>query len=1017
LNITRLAIDNNRLTTVLLAVVLVAGIQTFFSMPRAYDPGFIVRAAQVITYFPGASPERVEQLVSSQLEDIVKEIPELDYVKSESRTGVSIITVNISQSFTDMRPIWDRLRRKVEDLADDLPEGVVGPYVNDEFGDVFGIVINITGEGFSYSELKQVAEEVRDELLRLPDAAKVEIHGLQDERIFIEYDNARLSELGISPYQLSAWLSSRNIVISGGAFDLGDERIALEPSGNFESLEDIGKTIIETPGSDHLLYLKDIAHISRGYVDPPTALVHASGVPGVAIAISMREGGNNIRLGEAVRSALVEFNQTYPYGIEFDPVNFSPAEVSRKVKDFVTNLLQAIAVVTLVMLLTLGLRTGLIVSTLIPLSMLLSLIGMSLFDIGLDQVSLASLIIALGMLVDNGIVMAESIMVQMGGGKRPVQAAIDSASELKLPLLTASMTTAAAFLPIYLAESDVGEFTASLFKVVSITLLCSWLVALTVIPLLCVLFLKVEAQQQRFDTPLMRSYRQLLLFILRHKAVILSLTLLVFLLVMGGLNLLPKVFFPPSDRSFFKVELDLPTGTSIDKTRRVVSDIERFMHDELVVNEQRRSGITNWISYIGNAGPRFILTHNPKPSDPGYALMVVNVNDLGHMDDLMNSLKRYALDQHHDLELSARRFEDGPAIENPVEVRLLGSDSDLLFTESAALKQRMRQISGLENIKDDWGQRLKKLVIRVDQPRALRAGITSQDIAVSLQAGLSGMTLTEYREGEEIIPIVLRSESSNRNDINKVESLSVYVQLTGKSVPLKQVADVELVWDLAKVMRRDGVRTVTVGAKPAAGFTATDRFAQLLPWLQAKQAEWGHRLRYQLGGEKETSGRANQSIMDKLPLAGFIILLLLVAQFNSIRKTLIILTTIPLGMIGVVLGLLLADSYFGFMTLLGIVSLAGIVINNAIVLLERIKIELDGGMAHAQAIIAAAQQRARPILLTTATTVLGLVPLYLGGGEMWRPMAVSIMAGLLFSTLLTLGVVPVLYATLFKVEY
>jgi multidrug efflux pump subunit AcrB len=1017
LNITRLAIDNNRLTTVLLAVVLVAGIQTFFSMPRAYDPGFIVRAAQVITYFPGASPERVEQLVSSQLEDIVKEIPELDYVKSESRTGVSIITVNISQSFTDMRPIWDRLRRKVEDLADDLPEGVVGPYVNDEFGDVFGIVINITGEGFSYSELKQVAEEVRDELLRLPDAAKVEIHGLQDERIFIEYDNARLSELGISPYQLSAWLSSRNIVISGGAFDLGDERIALEPSGNFESLEDIGKTIIETPGSDHLLYLKDIAHISRGYVDPPTALVHASGVPGVAIAISMREGGNNIRLGEAVRSALVEFNQTYPYGIEFDPVNFSPAEVSRKVKDFVTNLLQAIAVVTLVMLLTLGLRTGLIVSTLIPLSMLLSLIGMSLFDIGLDQVSLASLIIALGMLVDNGIVMAESIMVQMGGGKRPVQAAIDSASELKLPLLTASMTTAAAFLPIYLAESDVGEFTASLFKVVSITLLCSWLVALTVIPLLCVLFLKVEAQQQRFDTPLMRSYRQLLLFILRHKAVILSLTLLVFLLVMGGLNLLPKVFFPPSDRSFFKVELDLPTGTSIDKTRRVVSDIERFMHDELVVNEQRRSGITNWISYIGNAGPRFILTHNPKPSDPGYALMVVNVNDLGHMDDLMNSLKRYALDQHPDLELSARRFEDGPAIENPVEVRLLGSDSDLLFTESAALKQRMRQISGLENIKDDWGQRLKKLVIRVDQPRALRAGITSQDIAVSLRAGLSGMTLTEYREGEEIIPIVLRSESSNRNDINKVESLSVYVQLTGKSVPLKQVADVELVWDLAKVMRRDGVRTVTVGAKPAAGFTATDRFAQLLPWLQAKQAEWGHRLRYQLGGEKETSGRANQSIMDKLPLAGFIILLLLVAQFNSIRETLIILTTIPLGMIGVVLGLLLADSYFGFMTLLGIVSLAGIVINNAIVLLERIKIELDGGMAHAQAIIAAAQQRARPILLTTATTVLGLVPLYLGGGEMWRPMAVSIMAGLLFSTLLTLGVVPVLYATLFKVEY
>lgn len=642
---------------------------------------------------------------------------------------------------------------------------------------------------------------------------------------------------------------------------------------------------------------------------------------------------------------------------------------------------------------------------------------MSLFDIGLDQVSLASLIIALGMLVDNGIVTAESIMVQMGNGKGPMEAAIDTAAELRVPLLIASLTTAAAFLPIYLAESDVGEFTASLFKVVTITLLCSWLVALTVIPLLCVKFLKVKPHREKLDTLFMRNYRRLLLHMLRHRAWTLSITLLVFLVVINGLNLLPKIFFPPSDRSYFKVELTLPTGTSIEKTQRVVSDIERFMKSELRVNEQRTTGITNWISYIGNAGPRFILTHNPKPANQGYALMIVNVNALERIDELMHQIERYALDHHPDLEIAPKLIEDGPAIANPVEVRLMGNDSDLLFAETVALKRQMREIGGLNNISDDWGQRLKKLLIRVDQPRALRAGITSQDIAISLQAGLSGMELTEYRDGEDIIPVLLRSESSNRNDINKIQSLSVYVQLTGKSVPLRQVADVELVWDLAKVFRRDGLRTVTVGAQPDTGFTAAGRFSQLLPWLREKQALWGKRLRYQLGGEHETSSKANQSIVDKMPLAGFIILILLVAQFNSIRKTLIILTTIPLGLIGVVLGLLAADSFFGFMTLLGIISLAGIVINNAIVLLERIKLEIASGMEEAQAIIAAAQQRARPILLTTATTVLGLVPLYLGGGEMWQPMAVSIMAGLLFSTLLTLGVVPVLYSTLYQVKH
>ncbi|MCB1792123.1 MAG: efflux RND transporter permease subunit [Gammaproteobacteria bacterium] len=1016
MNLTRLALDNNRVTLVLVLTIIVAGISTFEQMPRAYDPGFIVRSAQVITYFPGASPERVEQLIASKLEESIKQIPEVDYVRSESRTGVAIVTVNIKQNYDAMRPIWDDLRRKMTDVAEDLPDGALGPYVNDEFGDVFGIVLTITGEGFDDAELNDIAETVRDELQRLPDAATVEIHGDQEERVFVEYEDAVLAKLDYSPYQLSQALATRNIVLSGGSITLGDERIALEPSGNFESIDDIRKTILRIPGSDRLVYLGDIATVSRGYVDPPSTLVRSSGQRALAVALSMRDGGNNIALGEQVLAQVARFEQRFPHGVEFELVNFSPAEVEKKVSDFVANLLQAIAVVSAVMLLTLGLRTGLIVASLIPLTMLLAILLMSAFSIGLDQISLAALIIALGMLVDNGIVMSENIMVQMENGKRAADAAIEAAAELRTPLLTASLTTAAAFLPIYLAESDVGEFTASLFKVVTITLLSSWIISLTVIPLLCVAFLKVTQQSESFDGPLFNGYRRVLSAMLRHRSISVLVTAAIFIVSLAGFGLLPNIFFPPSDRTYFKVELELPTSTSIETTADVVTDIEQFLHRVASAGDGETADVTSWISYIGYAGPRFVLSHNPVASRSSYALLIVNVPTAEVIDGLMNDLRAYAADRHPDLDMKLRKIETGPSIENPVEVRLSGSNSAHLFSAVDELKREMDRVGGLRNITDDWGQRIKQLNIRIDQARALRADISSQDIAASLQAGLSGLQLTEYREGEDVIPVLLRSSTSKQEDIGKLESLSVFAQATGKSIPLRQVADVEVAWDAARIYRRDGVRTVAVGAQIDSGVTASEKFDALAPWLTERQQAWGDDIRIELGGEFETSAESSDSISEKLPIAGFLILILLVAQFNSLRKSFIVLMTIPLGLIGVVIGLLVADSFFGFMTLLGVISLAGIVINNAIVLLERIQTEIDNGLEHGQAIVSAALQRARPILLTTATTVLGLIPLYLGGGEMWEPMAVAIMGGLLFSTLLTLGVVPVLYSLLFRVR-
>ncbi|MGD8394218.1 MAG: efflux RND transporter permease subunit [Candidatus Eiseniibacteriota bacterium] len=1045
MSLTALAIDKNRITLAALLVLLAAGIGAFNTLPRAEDPGFIIRTALVTTLFPGASPERVELLVTDKIEKVVQEIPELDYVTSESKTGVSSVYVNIKESYTEMRPIWDDLRRKVERVRSQLPEEVIGPNVNDEFGDVFGTIVAVTGDGFSYVELEQVAEEVRDELLLIEEVAKVEIYGDQEERIFVEYSNARLAELGLSTIQLRQILESRNIVIPGGAVDVGQERIVLEPSGNFESVDDIRRSIVQLPGRRDVLYLQDIADVRRGYVDPPQALMSYSGRPALGLAISMREGGNLIVLGEKVRAAIRRLEQVYPIGVSFDFVAFQPDVVDRKVKDFVVSLVQAIVIVLLVMLVALGLRTGLVVASLIPMAMIVTLFVMSLFGIGIDQMSLASLIIALGLLVDNAIVMAESIMVRMREGMEPVQAAIASAAELRVPLLIASLTTAAAFLPIYLAESSTGEYTAPLFKVVTITLLCSWLLALTMTPLLCVHFLRVKplAAGESFGSAFYRGYRRALGAVLRRRWLSLVITVAVFFLALQGFRLIPSIFFPPSDKAMCTAELRFPPGTGIERNRVVVAGIERFLGEELTTGARGEraaagdagdgaaagddaagdvardaGGIIDWAAFIGEGAPRYVLNYSPEPPGTDYTYMLINTDSRATVDRLIPRLEHFCLEHFPDLDPVVQPLELGPPVAAPVQVRLSARQDALLFDLVDAVKARLRETPGTRGITDDWGPRTKKLVVSIDQARARRAGVTNQDIALSLQTGLSGFRSSEYREGDDLIPIVLRSVAADRHDLGKLESLNVSSQVTGRPVPLKQVADISVAWEPAKIYRRNRLRTVTVDAWTDPGVTASDVVGRLVPWLDTERATWPTGAGYELGGEIETSVESQQSIAAKLPIAALLVVLLLVGQFNSMRRALIVLLTIPLGIIGVVIGLLVARSYFGFMTLLAVISLAGIVINNAIVLLDRIRIEIEeNGLSPQRAVIESAQRRLRPILLTTCTTVGGLLPLWFGGGPMWEPMAIGIIFGLLFATLLTLGVVPVLYSILFRVDF
>ncbi len=1017
MDITRFAINNTRTTAIALLVVILGGIRAYQDLPRAEDPGFTMRHAQVVTVFPGASPARMEMLVTEPLERAIKQMPELDSVTSTSKTGVSIVMVSIKDSYTNMRPIWDSLRRKVDAIQGELPEGCHTSDVNDEFGDVFGIVIAITAEGYSPAELEEVGKDLRDEMLRLPEAGKSELFGVQQEQVFVEYNNANLAASGLTPFALKQILESRNIVLPGGSISTGRERITLEPTGNFESVEDIRNTVITLPGRG-VMYLRDLAKVTRGYVDPPTRLIFAGGLPALALGVSLRGGGNITVLGTQVTDKLRELEGLYPIGVEFDFVSYQPKQVNRKVDDFILSLLQAIGIVMAVMLLTLGLRTGLLVAALIPTTMLASLLLMQVFDIGIDQISLAALIIALGMLVDNAIVMSESIMVAMAGGKSVREASVSAAKELRIPLLVASLTTSASFLPVFLAKSMVGEYTSSIFKVVTIALLSSWVLALTMTPLLCVLFLRIKAAPEasdRFDSKFYRAYRGTLLLCLRNRLATLAVTIAIFFGVISLFSKVPFMFFPASDQPLVRAELRMPIGTPIEQSERIATELSAYLDEIRGSGDERK--IDNWASFVGAGAPRYSRAYSPEPPSPDYGYFIINLTSFDYAPEIIDKVEYFLLTRYPDLTPTVDSIKYGPPVKNPIAVRISGKELGTLFDIVEKTKAKLNEIPGSKNIKDDWGPQNKKIVVDINQPRARRAGTSNQDIALSLQTVLSGIQSTQYREGDKSIPVTLRSVSADRQDLGKIESLNVFSPSRGTNVPLKQVADLKVQWQPAKILRRDQLKTVTVSSELQSGVTARQFNQVLVPWLEAQKLDWAIGYDFVVGGEHEESGKANRSIVDQLPIAGMIILLLLVGQFNSIRKAAIVSLTIPLGLIGVTLGLLMTGSYFGFMTFLGIISLSGIVINNAIVLLDRINLEIKEGHSPADAILRSAQLRLRPILLTTATTVGGLLPLWFGGGAMFEPMAIAIIFGMLFSTLLTLGVVPVLYALFFGVRF
>ena len=1023
MNLTKIALENSRVTVLMIIVVLILGILSYSQLSRDSMPPFTIRVCSVVTQFPGASPERVEELVTDKIEKVVQELPELKDVTSESRTGLSIVNVALTPDIKkeDLQPVWDRLRRKLDQIKQDLPGEAKEPNVKDDgLGVVFGIMLGLQSDGYSYQEMKTFAEDIRDDLVKLPDASEVEIGGIQDEQIYVEFDNAKLKDVGLTAGQLQSIISSTNIVFPGGEVSLGNERIVLEPSGNYESLDDLARTVIPVGQTGKTVELGDITRITRSYVSPKKSIVRINGKPGLVLSVALKQGANLTRLGEVIDTKIAQYNQTLPIGLSLARTSAQDYYVDAKVNGFLENVIQSIVIVLIVMLLFLGLRTGFVVASLIPMTMVMTLFLMSSFDIGLNQVSLAALIMALGMLVDNAIVVSESIMVKMENGVAAKQAAIDSSKELMIPLLVSSLTTSAAFLAFFLAEDTMGEMMGPLFSVITLALLSSWLLAMTLVSMLAVIFIKVKQQKEVRKKSIFESlqvyYEKALRWCLHRPRTFVVTILAGFI---GSLLLfpaLPFIFFPDSDRNLVTLDMNLPLGTKIERTDAVLKQIESFIDSTLLVNANRKTGVIDYTGFIGEGPQSYDLGYQPGEANSGYAHMLLNTSNYADNNMVIDRLEDFCFQHFPDGEFSIGPLAGGGGGGADVAVRISGNDPKELSRYAEEVKQAMSKIPFAKNFKDDWGPKIKKLTIDIDQDRANLAGVTNQDIASALRTSLSGSNAGSFREGEQNIPIIMRILESQNLKVNELNGLNVISQNSGRNVPLVQVANILPAWQYAKIKRRNLYRTITVSCDALSNYTASDITKLLKPQLERISNQWKPDYGYSLGGESEQSNDAMGAVAAKLPLAGFIIMLLLISQFNSFRKMTIVLCTIPLGLIGIILGLLSFNSYFGFMAFLGVISLAGIVINNAIVLIDRIKIEEEMGKNSYQAIIDGSIQRFRPILLTTFTTTLGLIPLYLGGGLMWEPMAISIMMGLLFATIITLLFVPVMYKLLFRIK-
>ncbi len=1017
LNLTGFALNTSRLTIAFILLVIAAGISQFLTFPRQEDPPIVIREAVIAAFFPGMVPELMEDLVTRRIEEQIRTMPEIEEITSDTKTGVTVIHAETRDQYDDLQEIWKRLRNKMADLEPQLPAGTMGPVVYDEFGLTAVATVALWADGFSMAEMRLVARDIRDRLYELEGIRKVELFGVQDEQVYLKFSNAKLSQFGVTAWELIETLKDQNVIVPGGSINSEGQDVILSPSGNFDSVDDIEAVLISIPGTQQMVRLTDLVTVERSYADPPDSLAYFNGRPTIVISLSIVPGVNSVAFGERLTEKLEEFEGDLPIGYVLDYATFQPDLVVAAVNGALSSVYQTLAIVLVVVMLFLGLRSGLIVGSFVPIAMLLGLIVMRQFGIELERVSIISAIVALGMLVDNAIVVTEDIRSRLERGQERRDACIESGRTLAIPLLTSSLTTILAFLPMLLLQGQTGEYAYSLPVVVIILLLGSWFLSMYMTPAVCFWFIKIKQPKGEdggappkdpYDSRFYHMYRGVLRAALNARLVVVGLTLALLAGAALGSTLIVREFFGPSDRNQFLVYIYLPAGSRITATDEVVRQFTAWLEDEEINPE-----VTSNIAYVGTGGPRFFLSLSPVDPDTHVAFAVVNTETAEQAPAVVERVRSYLIENFPNTNPQVKRMWMGSNEPGFVEFRLVGLDPDYLYAKSQELENAIWDLKGIDYARNDWENRVLRINTVVDQARARRAGVTSREVALSLEAFLDGKTLTDYREGDLAIPVVLQAVDEERQALGDLWNINVYSSSRGVNVPLTQIADIKGQWQFSRIARRDQERTVTIETKHQF-LKAPQYVAAMMPALEALDLKPGYR--WEIGGEIEEATETNEKLFAPLPACALLIVVLLIWQFNSFRRPLIIMLTIPMAFAGALVGLFVMRAPFDFFAILGLLSLAGVIINNGIVLIDRIDGECAAGTQPYQAVVQATISRFRPIMMSAITTMLGVLPLIIFRDPLFYSLACVIAFGLALGTALSLLVVPVLYSLFMRIK-
>ncbi len=1042
-NLSRWAIEHPALTRYLLIVLMVLGFAAYFQLGQDEDPPFTFRAMVVRTYWPGATAQQVAEQVTDKIERTLQEVPGADKIRSYSKPGESQIIFQLKDSTQAavVANTWYTVRKKIGDMRGTLPGGIQGPFFNDEFGDVYGVIYALQADGFSNAEVKVFADDVRQQLLRVPDVAKVELFGVQDEKLYIEISQKRLSQLGLDLNQVLAQLGQQNAVESAGAVQTPLDVVQVRVAGQFEAVSQLRAMPIRgtgygagTSAGGSQLRLGDIAEIRRGYVDPASIKVRHQGQQVIALGISMAKGGDIIALGQSLQQVTDRLRKTLPAGIELVQLQDQPRAVSTSVNEFVGVLIEAVLIVLVVSFISLGLhkhqraahlplwkryyvdmRPGLVVGITIPLVLALTFLGMQYWGIGLHKISLGSLIIALGLLVDDAIIAVEMMVRKMEEGYDKVRAATFAYEITAMPMLTGTLITAAGFLPIGMAKSAVGEYTFAIFGVTALALVLSWIVSVYFVPYLGTLLLKAKPHaaadqpHELFDSPFYSRFRTTVDWCVEHRWLTIGATVLTFALGIVGMGKVQQQFFPDSSRPEILVDLWFPEGTSFAANEEVTQRVEKRLLGQAGV-----SAVSTW---VGSGVPRFYLPLDQVFPQTNVSQLIVLPKDLKTRETLRVQLPTLLAQEFPEARGRVKLLPNGPPVPYPVQFRVVGADPGLLRERADEVKALMRESANTRGVNDNWNESIKVLRLEIDQAKARALGVSSQSIAQASRTMLAGQNVGQYREGDKLIDIVLRQPHDERNALTDLAN-AYLPTASGRSIPMTQIAKPVFTWEPGVMWRENREFGITVQSDAVEGMQGATVTAELLPSLRALESKWhatglnGYRI--EVAGAVEESSKGQGSIAAGVPLMLFLTFTLLMLQLQSFSRAMMVFLTGPLGLAGVAGALLLLNRPFGFVALLGVIALMGMIQRNSVILIDQIEQDRAAGVPAWDAIVESAVRRLRPIVLTAAAAVLAMIPL--SRSVFWGPMAVAIMGGLIVATVLTLLALPAMYAAWFRVK-